>query len=245
MTLWQGECLELMKKIPDKSVDMILCDLPYGTTDCKWDKKININKLFYEYERIINGGVTALFSQQPFSTDLIQANRKHFRYEWIWEKSLALGFLMAKKRPLRKHENILIFSSKQPVYHPQGLIELKQPKIRKGQNRKVQIYRESSGNYITTHTNYPVDILRFPNGNHKSFHPTQKPVPLLEYLIRTYTNEGETVLDNCMGSGSTGVACVNTNRNFIGIELDENYFRIARERIEQAERNHSETLTAE
>ena len=239
ITLWQGDCLEVMKNIPDKSVDMILCDLPYGTTQNKWDKVIDLSLLFAEYKKLIkSGGVIALFSQQPFTTDLIQANRRQFRYEWIWQKSNKTGFLNAKKMPLKEHENILIFYNKLPTYNPQ---------MKKGKHTNARKGKALSSNYgkfyrmdsQQVEEYYPSTILSFRCVNQQRlserFHPTQKPVPLLEYLIKTYTNEGETVLDNCMGSGSTGVACVNTNRNFIGIELDENYFQIAKNRIEETQ----------
>lgn len=241
--LMQGDCLELMKQIPDKSIDMILCDLPYGTTQNKWDSRIDLYKLFPIYRRIVkNGGVIALFSQPPFNADLIQANRKHFRYEWIWEKSAGTGHLNANRMPLKKHENILIFYDKLPDYHPQF----------SDGKPYVTTYSTHSSNYgkqkdnITTVNigkRYPIDILKF--SSEHGFHPTQKPVPLLEYLIKTYTNEGETVLDNCMGSGSTGVACVNTSRGFIGMELDEHYFQIAEKRIREAEDKKHECSSAE
>lgn len=233
INLYKGDCLELMKNIPDKSVDMVLCDLPYGTTQNKWDNCIDLSKLFLEYERIVkSGGVIALFSQQPFTSDLIQANRKHFRYEWIWQKSQGTGHLNANRMPLKIHESILIFYDRLPTYNPQ---------FTEGKPYKTT-YSTHSSNYgkqkdnITTINEgkrYPTDILKFICEH--GVHPTQKPVPLLEYMIKTYTNEGETVLDNCMGSGSTGVACVNTGRDFIGIELDENYFHIAEKRISDAE----------
>ena len=235
VTLWRGNCLELMKDIPDKSVDMVLCDLPYGTTQNKWDKQINLQVLFTEYKRLVRiGGVIALFSQQPFSADLIQANRKQFRYEWIWQKSQGTVFLNANRMPLKIHENILIFYDKLPTYNPQKAEG--KPYDRWYSGKKTTNYREFMGMSTSSPdgSRYPVDVINFAQCNctaEKPMHPTQKPVPLLEYLIKTYTNEGETVLDNCMGSGSTGVACVNTNRDFIGIELDEKYFQIAQERI--------------
>ncbi|MBQ2174336.1 MAG: site-specific DNA-methyltransferase, partial [Alphaproteobacteria bacterium] len=231
--MMQGDCLELMKDIPDGSVDMILCDLPYGTTQNKWDKVIVLSLLFAEYKKLIkSGGVIALFSQQPFTTDLIQANRRQFRYEWIWEKSQGTGFLNANRMPLKAHENILIFYDKLPVYNPQFITGKKHSRGNPGglttnYGKFERIVGNKSNEY------YPVDVIKFSKAADR-LHPTQKPVDLLEYLIKTYTNEGETVLDNCMGSGSTGVACVNTNRNFIGIELDENYFHIAESRINQA-----------
>lgn len=246
--LQQGDCLELMKNIPDKSVDMILCDLPYGATCNDWDKEIDLNKLFSEYERIVKcGGVVALFSQPPFNADLIQANRKHFRYEWIWEKDNSTGFLNVKKMPLKSHENILIFYDKLPTYNPQFTDG--KPYCRNGRCASTNY-----GKYVEVVTNnltgkrYPKDIIKFNVPKNlfgkktDKLHPTQKPVDLLEYLIKTYTNEGETVLDNCMGSGSTGVACVNTSRNFIGIELDEHYFQVAKDRIANAQNQINKDL---
>ena len=221
-----------MKNIPDKSIDMILCDLPYGTTHNKWDNVIPMESLWEQYNRIIKDhGAIVLFSQMPFGASLIMSNPKMFRYEWIWEKNQAVGFLNAKKMPLRKHENILVFYKHLPTYNPQGLIKLDEPIQEEGRaNRSGKNYRVADKSFIRTHKNYPTDIITFSKDT--GYHPTQKPVDLLEYLIKTYTNEGDVVLDNCMGSGSTGVACQNTNREFIGMELDEKYFKIACERIE-------------
>ena len=226
-----GDCLELMKDIPDKSIDMILCDLPYGTTKNKWDSVIPLEELWTQYNRIIkDDGAIALFSQMPFTASLVNSNIKMFRYEWIWEKDNGTGFLNANKMPLKIHENIEIFYKKTPVYNPQMRTGFKPYKTFSG--RKTTNY----GDFDRVETKssgerYPIDIIKFKKDS--GLHPTQKPVALLEYLIKTYTNEGATVLDNCMGSGSTGVACVNTNRNFIGIEIDETYFDIAKERIEK------------
>ena len=238
MQLLHGDCLELMKDIPDKSVDMILCDLPYGTTRNKWDKSIDLSVLWDNYKRIIkSGGVIALFSQMPFSAELVNSNRKQFRYEWIWEKSQGTGHLNANRMPLKIHENILIFYDKLGIYNPQ-YSEGKAYTAK--QSTHSSNYGKQKDDIITVNDGfrYPTDIIKFGKDAHK-IHPTQKPVPLLEYLIKTYTNEGETVLDNCMGSGSTGVACINTNRDFIGIELDDNYFDIAKKRIEEHLNQHS------
>ena len=230
MTLLQGDCLELMKQVPDKSIDLILCDLPYGTTQNKWDTVIPFDKLWAQYNRIIkDNGAILLFSQMPFGANLIMSNPKMFRYEWIWEKTMATGHLNAKKMPLKKHENIMVFYKHLPTYNPQGLIELEEA-ISRQKTCPTSNYGKCDKPYKATHTNYPTDILEYKHDKEK-LHPTQKPVALLEYLIKTYTNEGDTVLDNCMGSGSTGVACKNTNREFIGMELDEKYFNIAKERI--------------
>lgn len=244
--LMQGDCIELMRDIPDKSIDMILCDLPYGRTKCKWDKVIPLKPLWEEYTRIIknNNGAILLFSQQPFTTDLINSNKKLFRYEWIWKKTVGLNFLNANRMPLRIHENICVFYKKLPTYNPQKKIRINQnygKKRLKKANRAVQYGNVKAQDYIDTGERYPVDVIEFSNwngviyGNNQNAvkHPTQKPVALCEYLIKTYTNEGDTVLDNCMGSGTTGIACLHTNRKFIGMELDEHYFNIAKERIEK------------
>lgn len=231
--LLQGNCLELMKEIPDKSIDMTLTDPPYGLVQCKWDKKIPLDLLWKQYNRIIkDNGAIVLFSQMPFTSELVMSNIKHFKYMWIWYKHYCRGFLNAKKQPLRKTENICVFYKKQCTYNPQ----MKKGKLRqKGASSKQ---RGCYGKYNTVKTvndmYYPTDILDFAGvPNNELQHPTQKPVDLLEYLIKTYTNEGETVLDNCCGSGSTGVSCVNTSRNFIGMELDKKYFEIAKERIKK------------
>ena len=234
MKLLQGDCLELMKDIPDNSIDLILCDLPYGTTACKWDTVIPFDKLWAQYNRIIKDhGAILLFSQMPFGANLIMSNPKMFRYEWMWEKEQGTGWLNAKKMPLKKHENILVFYKHLPTYNPQGLVELDKPLMIDLKNHKYSGYNNSSKTMSERkYTNYPNDILRYGRDKAKgSLHPTQKPVALLEYLIKTYTNEGDVVLDNCMGSGSTGVACQNTNRDFIGMELDEKYFQIACDRL--------------
>lgn len=229
-----GDCLEIMKDIPDESIDMILCDLPYGTTKNKWDSIIDLNELWNGYERIIkDNGAIVLFSQMPFTAELVHSNLKLFRYEWIWEKENGTGFLNAKKMPLKIHENILVFYKKLPTYNPQMRKGFKPYKCKQG--RHSTNYGAYEQGHITESNGerYPIDIIEFKKDT--GLHPTQKPVALLEYLIKTYTNECDIVLDNCMGSGSTGVACINTNRNFIGIELDEKYFEIAKERIEKAQ----------
>ena len=228
----QGDCLELMKDISDKSIDMVLCDLPYGTTRNKWDSVIPLNKLWKSYERIIkDNGAIVLFSQMPFSAELVHSNLKLFKYEWIWQKDNGTGFLNAKKMPLKIHENILVFYKKLPLYNPQMRTGFKPYKCKQG--RHSTNYGAYEQGHITESNGerYPIDIIKFKKDS--GLHPTQKPVELLEYLIKTYTNEGETVLDNCMGSGSTGVACINTNRNFIGYELNEKYFEIAEKRINE------------
>ena len=235
----QGDCLELMKDIPDGSVDMILCDLPYGTTVCKWDATIPFEPLWEQYERIIkDNGAIVLTASQPFTSALVMSNPKLFRYEWIWEKTKTANFMHLKRQPGKRHESVLVFYKKQPVYNPQ--MRAGEPYVDKRKSRK-----QSKGTYgnininnttlTNTGTRYPKSVISFSNGESGKMHPTQKPVAMLEYLIRTYSNDGDIVLDNCMGSGSTGVACVNTNRNFIGIELDADYFKIAERRIDEAQ----------
>ena len=229
INLIKGDCLEKMKDIPNKSIDMILCDLPYGTTKCKWDSVIPFTPLWEQYNRIIkDNGAIVLFGSQPFTTILNYSNIKNYRYEWIWCKNNSTGFQLANKRPLKKHETISVFYKKQPTYNPQGLKPY--GKVNKRGSMGDNWEEMASNEYVQQWTNYPTQILDFAYDKEK-FHPTQKPVALLEYLIKTYTNENETVLDNTMGSGSTGVACINTNRNFIGIELDDTYFNITEKRV--------------
>ena len=234
----QGDCLELMKEIPDKSIDMILCDLPYGTTACKWDSVIPFEPLWGGYLRVIkDNGAIVLFGSEPFSTELRHSNLKMYKYDWVWNKKKAGNIFLAKYQPMKIHENIMVFGKGKVNYFP---IMIPREKIKKSKNYGTG--EAMGGNRVKEDKVYtytkknPISILEFSNAVQKGkVHPTQKPVALLEYLIKTYTNEGETVLDNCMGSGSTGVACINTNRNFIGYELDEHYFQIAKERLEQHE----------
>lgn len=240
--LYKGDCLELMKVIPDKSVDMILCDLPYGEVECKWDKIIDFDKLWEQYERIIkDDGAIVLTATFKFSLKLISTNPKLFKYELIWDKVKPSNIFVGKLRPLCKHEYILVFS-KGTIANGSKRKMKYYPIMEEQKERNSKLYSQSDLRYrknlksISNKRNkkYPKSILTFSNANQKGkIHPTQKPVELLEYLIKTYTNEGETVLDNCMGSGSTGVACKHTNRRFIGIELDDKYFEIAKKRIEE------------
>lgn len=220
-----------MQDIPDNSIDMILCDLPYGTTACKWDCVIPFEPLWGQYKRIAkDNAAIVLFGSEPFSTMLRYSNLKMFKYDWIWEKPKGSGFYNAKKMPLKNHEIISVFYKKLPTYNPQ--MSKGKPYVCK--QGYVGEYLGGSKNSVITVNNgtrYPVTIQKF--NIEVGYHPTQKPVKLLEYLIKTYTNEGETVLDNCMGSGSTGVACINTNRRFIGMELSDHYFNVAKERIER------------
>ena len=237
----QGDCLELMKDIPDKSIDMVLCDLPYGTTQNKSDIIIPFDKLWNSYERIIkDNGAIVLFAQGVFYVDLVNSNRKLFRYDLVWDKVLTSGFLNAKRMPLRQHEQIAVFYKKLPKYNPQ--FTSGKPLHSKGKtykdkpivNQNYGVFHTADDSRAGSTEKYPTSILKFQKPHPSiSVHRTQKSVELLEWLINTYTNEGETVLDNCMGSGSTGVACVNTNRNFIGYELDEKYFVIAEKRLNE------------
>lgn len=323
MKLLNGDCMELLPEIPDGSVDLVLCDLPYGTTDCKWDIVLPMDKLWKEYRRVLkSNGVAALFAAQPFTTDLIKSNRASFRYCWYWIKNQATGFAFARYQPMRKVEDIAVFICNVPgkdntgkhtelrqymldelqqsgltrmdinrilgnqmsshyftmgaqfsippadqwekiqtatgrfarsweeiqkeykgelgqtcggpaIYNPQGIQPVSNAKPIRKRRIKDGVYNMATlqKEYTPKYTNYPKNVLQF--NTERGLHPTQKPVPLLEYLIKTYTNEGNVVLDNCMGSGSTGVACVRTGRDFIGIEQDPTYFQTATERIEK------------
>lgn len=231
MQLMNGDCLELMKCIPDGSVDMVLCDLPYGTTQNKWDSVIDLQALWVEYKRICRGAIV-LTAQAPFDKVLGASNIGMFRYEWIWNKTKATGHLNSKIQPMKNHENVLVFYAKPPTYNPQGLVRKAVATIRKGGDNGTN-YGKSDKDAIQEFENYPRSVLAIPSEG-KTVHPTQKPVALMEYLILTYTHEGMTVLDNCFGSGTTGVACVNTGRKFIGIEMDDKYFEIAKNRIQAA-----------
>lgn len=223
-----------MQDLPTNSIDMVLCDLPYQMTDCEWDKLIPFNKLWEQYNRITkDNGAIVLFSAQPFTTKLIHSNLKRFKYCWYWKKRNATGFCFAKYQPMRMIEDICVFYKKAPKYNPQGLKKLEKPIKKKG--KKISLYSTDALNKAHTqqYTNYPKNILEF-DKDIERHHPTQKPIALLEYLIKTYTDEGDTVLDNCMGSGSTGVAAVNTNRRFIGMEITDHYYNIAKDRIHKA-----------
>ena len=245
--LYLGDCLDIMPALPAVSVDLILCDLPYGTTACAWDAVIPFDKLWTEYRRVLRGnGAIVLTAAQPFTTALIASNYEWFKYAWVWEKSRALGFTNAKNKPMAKHEDIAVFSpgtvanrsERRMIYNPQGLLPY--GKVVSGIKACAADAKPGGHKFgrpshqaerVQEFTNYPTSVLSVPNEG-STVHPTQKPVALMEYLIRTYTNEGDTVLDNCMGSGTTGVACNNTGRRFIGIERDPTYFEIARKRVE-------------
>ena len=233
MKLIHGDCIEKMKDIPDNSIDMVLTDPPYGTTACKWDSIIPLEPMWEQLKRVIKPrGAIVMTAMQPFTSVLVCSNLKMFKYQWVWQKEAGTGLLNAKKQPLRDHEDVCVFYSKQPTYNPQ-YTEGKPYVAKKG--GETSNYNPS-GNVTTVSDGkrYPKTVLKF-NRDRNKIHPTQKPVALMEYLIKTYTNEGETVLDFTMGSGSTGVACVNTGRDFIGIELDEGYFKIAKDRIQDAQ----------
>ena len=230
--LYQGDCLEVMDRLISLGVkfDMVLTDMPYGTTQNKWDTIIPLDELWSILKKITKSNAAiALFAQTPFDKVLGYSNLKMLKYEWIWQKNKATGHLNAKKMPLKEHENILVFYKNLPTYNPQGLIKKEIPTIRKGRYNGTN-YGDSAKDALQEYSNYPKSILKY-NSVSKNVHPTQKPIDLLEYLIKTYTNEGDLILDFTMGSGSTGLACMNTNRRFVGIELDEKYFNIAVDRL--------------
>lgn len=236
--LYQGDCLEIMKDILDNSINLICVDLPYGSTELTWDKHINFKDMWDNFNRILSiKGNIVLFSTQPFTTKLINSNPSMFRYEIIWIKSRPTGFANANYRPMRKHENILVFTKSSTStagnihanYNPQGLI-VKERKIKRSSRGYQGERNNSKDEYISKYTNYPTTIWEFASEG-KTIHPTQKPISLMEEIVKTFSNEEDLVLDCCMGSGSTGVACMNTNRKFIGIELEENYFNISINRI--------------
>ncbi|MCX8075227.1 MAG: site-specific DNA-methyltransferase [Clostridia bacterium] len=237
--IYNMDCLKGMKLIDNKSIDMILCDLPYGTTHCSWDIIIPFDKLWKEYERIIkDNGAIVLTASQSFTTKLIMSNFKLFRYEWIWKKNTCTGFQNAKKMPLKAHENICVFYKKLPTYNPQRIVRIDKkikPRATKGGRILLgddySLVQALNKEYVQEYKNYPKSILEI-NKEFKNIHPTQKPVELFEYLIRTYTNENDIVLDNCMGSGTTAIACINSNRKYIGFEKDDRYYKSAKERIE-------------
>ncbi len=236
INLMQGDCLERMKEIPSGSVDMILADPPYGTTMCKWDSIIDLELMWIQLKRIIkSNGAIVITASQPFTSILTCSNLPMYRYDWVYDKPAGTGFFNAKKMPLRSHESILVFYNKLPTYNPQKTQGHKR-KVSSRFDAKSECYGKAvkKTSYDST-SRYPRSVQRFSSDKQKgNYHPTQKPVALMEYLIKTYTNENETVLDFTMGSGTTGVAAKNLNRNFIGIELDEGYFNIAKERIEGA-----------
>ena len=227
-----GDCLDILPTLPDDSIDMVMVDLPYGTTACKWDSIIPLDFLWEQYNRICKKNAAMLFtSAQPFTTTLASSNINNFRYEWIWEKPQGTNPMNAKVMPLKSHENILVFYRSKPTYNPQMWYSTPYSGFSSDTSKIGEVY----GNQQSKHrdnpegSRYPKTVLNFKQ--EKGLHPTQKPVGLMEYLIKTYTNEGDTVLDNTMGSGTTGVACVNCNRSFVGIEMDKKYYQISKERF--------------
>jgi site-specific DNA-methyltransferase (adenine-specific) len=232
VNLHLGDCLDILPTLADNSVDMVLVDLPYGTTACKWDSTIPLDKLWEQYNRICKeDGAMVFTASQPFTTILAVSNIENFRYEWIWEKSQGTNPMNAKVMPLKSHENILVFYRKKPVYNPQMWYSTPYSGFSSNTSKIGEVYGEAKSKHRDNPegSRYPKTVLKFKQ--EKGLHPTQKPVGLMEYLIKTYTNEGDIVLDNTMGSGTSGVACVNTDRDFIGIEMDETYFNIAKNRI--------------
>ena len=236
MRLWHGDCLTLMKDIDTNSVDMLLVDLPYGTTQCKWDSIISLKDLWIEYNRIIKDNGAMLFHcAQPFTSNLIMSNVKNFKYEWVWEKSKASNYLNAKKQPLRAHESIAVFYRKPPTYNPQ--MTQGEAYTKGTAKRETEVYGSQRAVEVKSDgERYPRTVQYFVTAEKEGkLHPTQKPIALTEYFVKTFSNPGDVILDNTMGSGTTGVACVNLDREFIGIEKDKEYFDIAVERISEAE----------
>jgi len=234
--IYNEDCLVGMQRIPDQSVDAIICDLPYGTTQNEWDSVIPLEELWTEYRRICKpNAAIVLFSQQPFTATLVTSNPQMFRYEWIWQKGRGTGFLNANKMPMKAHENVLVFYKNLPTYNP--IMREGEPyvKIRREQ------YSKNYGVYKPDYTTeceggrFPIDVLQFKSVE-GTVHPTQKPVDLIRYFVQTYTNEGDVVLDNCMGSGTTAIACIKEKRHFIGFELNEEYFNVAQTRIDNERR---------
>ena len=240
-TVIYGDCLEVMPTLKDKSVDMILCDLPYGTTACKWDTIIPFEPLWLEYKRLIkDNGAIVLTASQPFTSILVCSNLPMFKYCWVWEKTKASGHLDANRKPMRKHEDIIVFCKQGfPFYDPQGVVS---GEFKTGRNVDMgnRVYSQYNNHGISKKGNYPKTIIKIANPSGAGhLHPTQKPVALFEYLIKTYTNEGDLVLDNCAGSGTTAIACLNTNRNYVLIEKEKEYIDIINKRIAE----HEQQLT--
>ena len=231
MQLFEGDCLEVMKTLPPESVDLVLCDLPYGTTQNKWDTVIPFVPLWAEYERLARKEAGFVFTaSQPFTSQLVMSKLSWFKYEWVWRKNTATGHLNAKRMPMKLHENVIVFAKSSCSYFPQGLQPYGKLTRRGGNGGNFGV---SGAENFQEWTNYPRSILDFSLDTDK-LHPTQKPLALMEYLVRTYTKVGDVVLDNCMGSGTTGVACIKTGRQFIGIVQDPKYFQLAKSRIDEA-----------
>ena len=244
--LYNDNCLEVMKKLPENYIDMVFCDLPYGTTQNFWDNIIPFDELWEQYNRVVkDNGAIVLTAQQPFTSKLIVSNLSCFRYEWIWEKNKSTGHLNAKKMPMKSHENVCVFYKNLPTYNPQkttghkpfGAVKPKdnipEPEVKRNYNHVSKQF----GNDGKTTDRYPRSVQKFPvinNDNKEKWHPTQKPVGMIEYFIKTYSNENDIILDNCMGSGSTGIACFNSNRKFVGVEIDKEYYEMAKARIDDS-----------
>ena len=232
----QGDCIEVMKELPDNSIDMILCDLPYGTTQCKWDTIIPFESLWKEYRRVAkDNAAIVLTAAQPFTSVLVSSNLKEFKYTWVWEKSKATGYLNAKKMPMRAHEDVCVFYKKPPIYNPQMW---KSTPYNKGSaHRPTEVYGKQKEVLVKNDTGlrYPrtVQYFKTAESEGKVYHPTQKPISLFEYLIKTYSAEGDVILDSCLGAGTTALAAMSCNRNFVGIELDQEYVDISNQRIEE------------
>lgn len=234
-TIYFEDCLIGMEKIEDNSIDLILCDLPYGTTACSWDTILPWDKLWKNYLRVTKeNSAIVLFGAEPFSTQLRMSNWKNYKYDWYWVKNTATAFTLAKKQPMRSVETISVFSKGTPLYYPQGLEKIKTPESQMRKYSEGTVYESkylAGKEYIQEFTGYPNNVLRFDKESKNTFHPTQKPVKLLEYLVKTYSKKGEIVLDNCMGSGTTAIACINTDRHFIGFETNVEYYIKAIDRI--------------
>ena len=233
--LRQGDCLEVMKTIEDNSIDSIICDLPYGTTRNKWDVIIPFELLWEQYKRVLKPkGSVILFGSQPFTTDLICSNRQWFKYEMTWDKGRGSGHLNAKIMPLRKHDNIIVFGKGKITYNPQMTEGKAYTRTSNSESCRGNYNKHKDSTIVNDGYRYPTTIMYYPIGRQQDkTHPTEKPIGLLEILVKQYTNEGETVLDNTMGSGTTALACLNTERNFIGIELEEKYYQVAKKRVEE------------
>lgn len=231
--LYLEDCLEGMKKIPDGSIDCIICDLPYGTTACSWDTILPFEKLWEQYNRITKEKAPiVLFGAEPFSTLIRMSNLKQYKYDWYWLKNNVTGFAFAKTQPMRQVETISVFGKSTPNYYPQGIVQIEK-KVKKRSEKEDTIISDTlkGKEFVQEYTGYPKNVLRYDKEAKHTFHPTQKPVALLEYLVKTYTKENDVVLDNCMGSGTTAIACLNTNRKFIGFETNEDYYRQSLDRI--------------
>jgi site-specific DNA-methyltransferase (adenine-specific) len=239
VNLIKGDCLEVMKTISEQSIDMILCDLPYGVTNNKWDSILDLALLWSEYDRIIKAnGAVVLTATQPFTSRLVLSNPKHFKYDMVWEKTIASNQMNVKHQPLRCHESVLVFYKKLPIYNEQTTAGTPYTIKRKADYKEGSYNKQSPSEKINDGYRHAKSIIKIPNPRIKGGHPTEKPVALLEYLIRTFTNPGDLVLDNCMGCGSTGEACLNLGRSFIGIEIDENYYKKAKSKLGLRERSN-------